>query len=248
MSTPSRPADEVAVVSGASSGIGRAIAQRLLDRGLTVVTLQRSAPQDTHPRLLHRAVDLADLAATRAIAVEVAAAFPVRYLVNNAGANCPALLEDATIEDLQYVNNITLGAALLLTQAVVPAMRAARFGRIVNVSSRAALGKRGRAVYSTAKAGLVGMTRTLAIETGADGITVNVVLPGPVATAHFNRGHPEGSVQRRTVTDHVLVGRVGTPEDVAHAVAFLLDRDSSFITGQALFVCGGTSVTGTNGQ
>jgi len=236
------------VVTGASSGIGLAIAERLLERGLTVVTMQRSSPQQDHPRLLHVGVDLADMEATRAAAADVARNHPVRYLVNNAGANRPASLESASIEDLQYVNQITLGAALLLTQAFVPGMRAARFGRIVNISSRAALGKRGRAVYSAAKAGLVGMTRTLAIETGADGITVNAVLPGPVATPHFDIGHPEGSEQRRTVVGNVLVGRVGTPADVAHAVAFLLEPESSFITGQAIFVCGGTSVTGTGGQ
>jgi NAD(P)-dependent dehydrogenase (short-subunit alcohol dehydrogenase family) len=132
-------------------------------------------------------------------------------------------------------------------QAFVPAMRAAKFGRIVSVSSRAILGKTYRTVYASAKAGLVGMTRTVAIEVGGDGITVNVVVPGPVASDLFNRGHPEGSAKRQTVIDSILVRRVGTPEDIARAVLFLLDRESGFITGQALFVCGGTSVTGTGG-
>jgi 3-oxoacyl-[acyl-carrier protein] reductase len=239
---------DVAVVTGATSGIGLAIAESLLARGLTVVAMQRSAPHKTRQGLVHVPVDLADMAATREAAVEVARRYPVRYLVNNAGANRPAPLERATIEDLRYVTDITLGAALLLTQAFVPAMRLARFGRIVNISSRAALGKSARVVYSSAKAGLIGFTRTLAIETGADGITVNAVLPGPVATAHFDIGHPEGSEQRNTVVANVLVGRLGTPGDVARTVAFLLDPASGFITGQAIFVCGGTSVTGTGGQ
>jgi 3-oxoacyl-[acyl-carrier protein] reductase len=240
--------EPVAVVTGASAGIGEAIARRLLDAGRTVVTMQRNAPTIDHPAIRFERVDLADMAATRDAARRVAGAYDVRYLVNNAGANCPALLDDATIDELQYVTGITLGAAMLLTQAFVPGMREARFGRIVNISSRAALGKMGRTVYSTAKAGLIGMTRTIAIETGAHGITVNAVVPGPVETKHWARGHPPGSEQRRTVVDMILVKRLGTPDDIARAVTFLLDDDAGFITGQALFVCGGTSVTGTGGQ
>jgi 3-oxoacyl-[acyl-carrier protein] reductase len=238
---------EAAVVTGASSGIGEAVARALLERGLMVVTLQRSAPKIKHPNLHFRQIDLTDLEATKSLAQQLAAEFPVRYLVNNAGANRPALLEDATIDDLQYVTAVTLGAAMVLMQAFVPAMRAAKFGRIVSVSSRAILGKTYRTVYASAKAGLVGMARTVAIEVGGDGITVNVVVPGPVASDLFNRGHPEGSAKRQTVIDSILVRRVGTPEDIARAVLFLLDRESGFITGQALFVCGGTSVTGTGG-
>lgn len=238
---------EAAVITGASSGIGEAVARALLERGLMVVTLQRSAPKIKHPNLHFRQIDLTDLEATKSLAQQLAAEFPVRFLVNNAGANRPALLEDATIGDLQYVTAVTLGAAMVLMQAFVPAMRAAKFGRIVSISSRAILGKTYRTVYASAKAGLVGMTRTVAIEVGGDGITVNVVVPGPVASDLFNRGHPEGSAKRQTVIDGILVGRVGTPEDIARAVLFLLDRESGFITGQALFVCGGTSVTGTGG-
>ena len=149
---------EAAVVTGASSGIGEACARRLLDAGATVITLQRSPPKLQHPNLHFRRIDLADLPATKQIAAQVAADFPVRYLVNNAGANRPALLEDAT---------------------------AAKYGRVVNISSRAALGKTSRTVYASAKAGLIGMTRTIAIELGGDGITVNAVVPGPVASDLF---------------------------------------------------------------
>lgn len=238
---------EAAVITGASSGIGEAVARALLERGVTVVTLQRSAPKIRHPNLHFRQIDLSDLDATKSLAQQLAAEFPVRYLVNNAGANRPALLEDATVDDLHYVTAVTLGAAMVLMQAFVPAMRAAKFGRIVSISSRAIMGKTYRTVYASAKAGLVGMARTVAIEVGGDGITVNVVVPGPVASDLFNRGHPEGSAKRQTVIDSILVKRVGTPEDIARAVLFFLDRESGFITGQALFVCGGTSVTGTGG-
>jgi len=238
---------EAAVVTGASSGIGEACARRLLDQGVTVITLQRSAPRLKHPNLHFRPIDLADMPATRALAGELAAEFPVRYLVNNAGANRPALLGDATIDDLQYVTAVTVGAAMLLTQAFVPNMRQAKFGRIVNISSRAIMGKTSRTVYASAKAALIGMTRTVACEVGGDGVTVNTVIPGPVASDLFNRGHPEGSAKRKTVIDGILVRRVGTPDDIARAVLFFLDREAGYVTGQALFVCGGTSVTGTGG-
>jgi len=238
---------ETAVVTGASSGIGEACARRLLDLGIGVVTLQRSAPKLQHPNLNFRKIDLADNEATRVLAREIAAEFPVRYLVNNAGANRPALLEDATIDDMQYVTAVTLGAAMVLTQAFVPGMRVAKFGRIVNISSRAIQGKTSRIVYASAKAGLIGMTRTVACEVGGDSITVNTVIPGPVASELFTRGHPLGSTKRQTVIDSILVKRVGTPDDVARAILFFLDRDAGYVTGQALFVCGGTSVTGTGG-
>jgi 3-oxoacyl-[acyl-carrier protein] reductase len=239
---------DTAVVTGASSGIGEAIAAALLDRGIPVVTLQRSAPKLTHKDLHHRPIDLTDLAATRKVANDLAAEFPVRYLVNNAGQNAPNPLEKATVEELNQVLTITLGAAMVLIQSFVPGMRQAKFGRIVNISSRAILGKSERIVYASAKSGLEGMTRVVAIETGADGITVNAVMPGPVETSHFNRGHPPGSVKRQTVIDRILVKRLGTTMEIARAVTFLLDRDSGFITGQSLFVCGGTSVTGTGGE
>jgi 3-oxoacyl-[acyl-carrier protein] reductase len=127
-------------------------------------------------------------------------------------------------------------------------MRKAGFGRIVSMSSRAVLGKTYRTVYSAAKAGLIGMSRTLSLELAGDGITVNVVAPGPVATELFDNGHPIGSEKRQRVIDSIPVKRVGTSEDVAHAVAFFLADDAGYITGQTLFVCGGSSVSGTGGQ
>jgi len=240
--------DGAAVVTGASSGIGEAVARQLLDSGCTVITLQRRPPRFKHERLLFYAVDLADAGAARKVAGEIAAGHAVRYLVNNAGVNRPGTLEQTTVEDLDYAMAVNVRAAMVLTQAFAPGMRAAGFGRIVNISSRAALGKTGRTAYSAAKAGLIGMTRTLCLELAASGITVNAIAPGPVATELFDRGHPPGGEKRQRVIEGIPVKRVGTPEDVARAVVFLLSPDSGYITGQTLFVCGGTSVSGTAGD
>lgn len=236
-----------AIVTGASSGIGEAIAKRLLDSGCNVIALQRRPPRFRHERLQHHEVDLADAAAAQAIARTIAATHQVRYLVNNAGVNRPGVLEKATVEDLDYALALNVRAAMILIQAFSPGMRAAKFGRIVNISSRAALGKTQRTVYSAAKAGLIGMTRTLCLELGADGITVNAVAPGPIATELFDHGHPPGSDKRQQVIDSIPVKRVGTPDDVARVVAFLLAPESGYITGQTIFVCGGTSVSGSGG-
>jgi hypothetical protein len=240
--------DGAAVVTGASSGIGEAVARHLLDGGRTVIALQRRPPRLKHERLYHYAVDLADAEVARKVANEVAARHAVRYLVNNAGVNHPGTLEEVTAGDLDHAMAVNVRAAMILTQAFAPGMRAARFGRIVNISSRAAMGKTGRTAYSAAKAGLIGMTRTLCLELAAAGITVNAIAPGPVATELFDRGHPPGGEKRQRVIEGIPVKRVGTPDDVARAVVFLLSPDSGYITGQTLFVCGGTSVSGTGGD
>jgi 3-oxoacyl-[acyl-carrier protein] reductase len=245
---PKENREGVAVVTGASSGIGEAIARELVEAGGTVIALQRRPPRIRHERLLFVAADLADAAAAQQAAAEIAARHPVRYLVNNAGANRPGRLEQATVDDLDYVLALNVRAAMILMQAFVPGMREAKFGRIVNMSSRAVLGKTARTVYATAKAGLIGMTRTLCLELAADGITVNALAPGPVATELFDNGHPIGSEKRQRVIDSIPVKRVGTPADIARVVAFLLSPQSGFITGQTVFVCGGTSVSGSGGD
>jgi NAD(P)-dependent dehydrogenase (short-subunit alcohol dehydrogenase family) len=121
-------------------------------------------------------------------------------------------------------------------------MKAAGFGRVVLVSSRAVLGLPTRTSYATTKAGMLGMARTWALELAPQGITVNVVAPGPIETDNFYSVVPRGSPQVERIASSIPVGRLGQPGDVARAVMFFADRDAGFVTGQVLYVCGGTSV------
>lgn len=232
----------VALVTGGSSGIGRAVTERLLEDGYEVVNADIKAPAACLPGETYVQVDLSDAAATRRMIAALTAEREVPYLVNNAGIIRPALLEDATPEDLAAVTALNLQAPMLLLQGLLPGMRRRRFGRVVNMASRAALGKPERTVYAATKAGLLGMTRTWALETAADGVTVNAIGPGPIATELFERSNPPGAPQTERIRASIPVQRMGTPADVAHAVASLLDPRAGFITGQVLYVCGGMTV------
>jgi 3-oxoacyl-[acyl-carrier protein] reductase len=146
------------------------------------------------------------------------------------------------LEDLNALVNLHLSAAILLTQAALPAMKAAGYGRVVLVSSRAVLGLATRTSYSATKAGMLGMARTWALELAPQGVTVNVVAPGPIRTANFHSVVPEGSPQVERIAQGIPVKRLGEPDDVARAVMFFADPQAGFVTGQVLYVCGGTSV------
>ena len=234
--------DRVAVVTGGSAGIGLAICEQLLAGGLEVVSLARRPCPIAHPKLHSVEVDLLDRAATAEAARDVAARFAVTTVVHNAGVIRPALLADVQLDDLDALVELHLGAAIALVQAALPAMRAARFGRIVLLSSRAAVGLATRTSYSATKAGMLGMARTWALELAGDGITVNVVAPGPVRTDMFHDVVPAGSDKERALAAAVPVKRLGEPADVARAVRFFADPANGFVTGQVLYVCGGTSV------
>lgn len=233
---------EVTLVTGGSAGIGRAICEALLAQGRTVVNLDYQAPDWQHPNMVSFKADLTQHEQTRDIARQVAADYAITALVNNAGATRPGTIDTATLADLDYVVDLHFKASMLLIQAALPALRASGQGRIVNIASRAALGKAERIVYSATKAGLIGMTRTLAMELGGDGITVNAVAPGPIATDLFRNSNPEGAPQTQRIIDSIVVKRIGTPDDVARAATFFLSPDNGFVTGQVLYVCGGTTL------
>lgn len=231
-----------AVVTGGSAGIGRAVVERLLSADYEVISLDMRPSPLAHARLHAFKVDLTDREATRRVAEEVVRGHAVTTVIHNAGVIRPALLQDVKLEDLDALVNLHLSAAILLTQAALPAMKAAGYGRVVLVSSRAVLGLATRTVYSATKAAMLGMARTWALELAPQGITVNVVAPGPIKTANFHGIVPEGSPQVERIAQSIPVRRLGQPDDVARAVLFFAHPDAGFVTGQVLYVCGGTSV------
>jgi 3-oxoacyl-[acyl-carrier protein] reductase len=229
-----------AIVTGGSAGIGRAVALELLKLGHEVLSLDLQPPPDK--QLKHIEVDLTDAQATARVARDIAKSHQVTTLVHNAGTIRPALLAEVKLEDLNALVNLHLSAAVILLQASLPAMKAAGYGRVVLVSSRAVLGLPTRTAYSATKAGMLGMARTWALELAPQGITVNVVAPGPIETDNFHSIVPRGSPQVEKIAQSIPLKRLGQPGDVARAVLFFADRQNGFVTGQVLYVCGGTSV------
>lgn len=233
---------DTVLVTGGSRGIGRATVDRLLEDGYEVVTLDIAEPASVAQGETFVQVDMADEAALRAALAKVTAGRAITRLVNNAGIVRPANIEGVTSADLQAVTAINLSAAIACVQALLPAMRAAKFGRIVSISSRAALGKGERIAYAATKAGVHGMIRTLALELAADGITANAIGPGPIATELFARVNPPGAPSTQRIIDAIPLQRMGQPAEVAHMVVSLLDRRAGYTTGQVLYVCGGMTV------
>ena len=222
------------LITGGGAGIGAACAQRCRDDGYDTVVIDRAGGDIT--------ADLSDPAATAAALSEALQSGPITRLVNNVGLVAPAALADQTLAEFDQAVALNLRCAMQCTQALLPGMKAAGFGRIVNMASRAALGKELRSAYSATKAGLIGMAKTWALELGADGITANAVGPGPIRTELFDRANPPDAPRTRAIVNAIPVRRIGTPEDVAHAVSYLLDARSGFVTGQVIYVCGGMTV------
>jgi 3-oxoacyl-[acyl-carrier protein] reductase len=232
-----------AIVTGGSRGIGAAIAKAMLERGYQVISLALEKPDWSHPRLSSREVDLFDAKATEAAAAEIIRERRVTHIIHNAGIIRPKPIEQATPADIAALAQLHLGSALILLGASLPRMKQERFGRVVLISSRAALGAVGRTAYSATKAGIIGMGRTWALELAPFGITVNMVAPGPIqGTQMFHEIVPAGGEREAALAAAIPVRRLGRPEDVANAVLFFAARESEFVTGQVLYVCGGASV------
>ncbi len=247
------PEHPVAIVTGAARGIGAGIALRLAQDGcdVAVVDLDEggcadtvAAVEATGRRAVAIGADVADEAAVKAAVARVVAALGApTVLVNNAGVLRDRTLANMTLDDWDTVMAVHLRGAFLLAREVQPHMRAAGYGRIVNLSSIAALGNLGQTNYSAAKAGLQGFTKTLSIELGKYGITANAVAPGFTVTAMTESVAAKVGMTFEQFSDYLIkdipVGRAGQPEDIAHAVAFFCDPRSGFVSGQVLYVAGG---------
>mgnify|MGYP000512240377 CR=1 FL=1 len=234
---------DTVVVTGGSTGIGAAICQHFLEAGLSVVNLSRRPLGWSNPKLHNITVDLSDRLATEEAAKETAKDFVVTGLVHNAGLIRADVIEDVDLHDYDYLSQVHIGAAICLTQSILPTMKARGFGRIILITSRAALGLRTRTSYTATKAGMIGMARTWALELGSYGITVNTVAPGPIAdTEMFSAVTGDDQQKLNAIAASIPVKRLGQSTDVADAVAFLAGEGAGFITGQTLMVCGGASL------
>ncbi len=229
------------LITGASKGIGRAVAEQLAAKGHRVVGLARHAGDPTFPGDLV-AADLADSAQADRIFTELAGRYAFDGLVNNVGMARAESLGTIRLDALEEVLRLNLYPALQATQAILPGLLRRGWGRIVNISSLTTLGILERTSYAAAKAAIASFTRTWSLELAASGITVNTVSPGPTGTELFRKNNPEGSEGERRYLSGIPMKRLGTPEETAAAVVFFLSEEASFITGQNLFVDGGSSV------
>jgi len=229
------------LITGASKGIGRALSERLARHGHQVVGLARRADDPAFPGTLVP-VELTDREATQAVLTDLAARFSFDGVVNNVGFVELSPLGSIRLDDLDNAMRSNLAPAVQTVQTLLPGMRARGWGRVVNLSSLVVLGIAQRSTYAAAKAAMISLTRTWALELADTGITVNAVAPGPTETEMFRANTPVGSDAERRFLSLLPMKRLGRPEELAASIAFLLDEDAGFITGQTLFVDGGASI------
>jgi NAD(P)-dependent dehydrogenase (short-subunit alcohol dehydrogenase family) len=235
---------QYALVTGGSRNIGASISSLLTRQGIDVIVADLIKPE--HSDLAEFVeVDLTDPVASAEKVKKVIADRPVTRFIHNAGMGRFGLIQDVDLADVNAMFNVSVASLVSLAQIVVPSMRDGHFGRIVAIGSGAARGREGRTGYAASKAALSGVVRTWGLELGRDGITVNMISPGPIRTSLFDYGNPPDHPKTIAMVAAIPVGRIGLPEDVGHAVAFLCSEHAGFITGQDIPVCGGSSIRGS---
>jgi 2-hydroxycyclohexanecarboxyl-CoA dehydrogenase len=242
MTDSSRLSGKRAFVTAGATGIGAAIVRRLRAEGAAVVfsALDAVAAQTAADACGAKVVplDVTDLAAVHRT---VAAEGPFDILVNNAGMDQHEFFTQTTAEQWRYLLAVNLEAVFATTHAALPSMQSAGYGRLINIASEAGrMGSRGGAVYAAAKGGVIAFTKSIARENGRKGITANVIAPGPIDTPLLRRGIEVGGEKLLTaMRSATLLNRLGTPDEVAAAAAFLAGAEAAFITGETLGVSGG---------
>jgi 2-[hydroxy(phenyl)methyl]-succinyl-CoA dehydrogenase BbsD subunit len=241
--------DRVAIVTGSASGMGRQTARRLAERGAAVVIndidaakVESTVSEFTKNgwRALAAVCDISKKAEVETMVKETVAAFGrIDILVNNAGMERAGALRKLSEADWDITIDVNLKGAFLCTQAVHSHMVEKKHGRIISISSRAWLGGAGQVPYASAKAGLVGLTRTLALELGRSGITANCIAPGLIHTPMWDELPDK---DKTFLLAKVPTGKLGSADDIANAVLFFADDEAGFISGQVLYVCGGRSL------
>jgi NAD(P)-dependent dehydrogenase (short-subunit alcohol dehydrogenase family) len=232
------------LITGGGSGIGATLTKNLIAKGEVVVTLGLDLPNWKHDNLIGYQADLTDTEQTNEAAQLISSSHKINNIVHNAGMILPNLLPKVKTDDILTLSHLHLAAPIALTQAILPNMINDKNGRIVFISSRASMGMPTRSAYAATKAGIHGLAKTWALELAENNITVNVIAPGPVLTQNFWDLVPKDSELQQEISDNIPVGRIGTTGDIANAVEFFLDEKASFVTGQVLYVCGGTSLKG----
>ena len=245
---------QTALVTGGSRGLGRAIAVRLARDGAAVCVNYRAREDEARTvvdeirgaggRAIAVRADVADAGQIQTMVARAAAELgPVAILVNNAGVSGSATLETFDPARFEQMRRTNVDGVVHAARAVAPAMKERRYGRIINISSAAGHGtsRGGQTFYAMTKAAVSMLTRRLALELGPHGITVNAVAPGFIITDMTTQGRDEQELRDlvKNLSDRAMVGRVGAPEDIAHAVAFLAAPESGFVTAQILTVDGG---------
>ena len=241
---------KVAIVTGAAQGIGFGIAKKLAANGIDVALIDYDQAKlsaaieqlkEFGGKVIGISANVSKIDEVQsAIQQVIAWGGQIDYLVNNAGIIRDKRLLNMTEVDWDDVIDVNLKSQFLFCQAAIKEMLPRNFGRIVNISSRAWLGGFGQSNYSAAKGGVISLTRSLAIEFAAKGITVNAIAPGIIQTPLFDGF--DAAIQSK-LKESVPMKRIGTPDDVAYAVMTFLNPDASYLTGQVLYVCGGRSLS-----